>query len=505
VNPKPSRNSQLPRSFVLVAVLVVITSAVLVATSMIFMAQGRAVETSGAADAAQMRALAWSGVQLVMSELNDQRERLLNSQLPRLDHQYTVYETANRAGIIRLLPMSAGGQSLFSAEAGKLDVNAARPGTLAITGMIETAAADAIVTHRDQTLKRPYQSVAELLHVPGASITPRMLYGAIEELKPRDQAQQEPTDVAQRIAARLQPDRVRGIADILTVFAAEPAAQRDGKPRINLNQPWSDDLEQQISARFGAEAAAQVKGMTERGMKFETEASIINALNGADLAPRHWPDLLDAFTTESGEFHFGRMDINTAPAAALMALPEITSTQAAQIVSVRQQLSDDEKASIVWPVIAEIISPQTLAALAGRITTRCFMYQVRIAAGEVDPDEPDGSMTNPVIVEAIIDLSAPMPRIAYLRDISVLQAAAQIALEAARNETPFDVAALPEPELEEHQSLPEEPAPASGEAAPESSNPPTGNSPGEAEPSSPVGTMSSNATGRRIGRWLNGG
>lgn len=499
----------LARSFVLVAVLVVITGAVLVGTSMMFIAQGRAVDTSSTAEATQMRALAWSGVQLVMAELNDQREQLLSGQTPRLDRQYAVYDTASRAGVVRLLAMSADGRTLFSAEAGKLDLNSATPGMLGLTGMVEPAAAEAIVTHRDHTLKRPYQSIAELLHVPGASITPRALYGPIEELKPRDDAQQEARDLGERVAARLQSDRVRGLADVVTVFAVEPVLQRDGRPRINLNQPWSDDLGKAIAARFDEQAAQQVKSMMEAGTKFETEAAIVKTLIDAKVEPRLWPDLLDAFTAESGEFHFGRLDINTAPLPALMALPEITAAQAAQIASMRQQLSDDEKASIAWPVIAQIIPPQTLVALAGRITTRCLVYRVRIAAGEVNADEPDGPMSSPVILEAVIDLTAPTPRVAYVRDISVLQAAAQIALEASRNQPLID---LPDEAGDEGKSGAGGAEDAARPLADATNNetaalPDAGSQPDPSATRSATeqSTNTASATPRRVGRWLNGG
>ena len=494
------------RSFVLIAVLVVITGAVLVGTSMIFIAQGRVVETAGAADAAQMRALAWSGVQAVMSELNDQREQLLHSKTPRLDSQYTIYESESRAGIVRLLPMSADNQALTSPEAGKIDLNSATSGVLGLTGMIEPSSAEAIISFRDQNLKRPYQSVAELLLAPGAMITPQRLYGPLEELTPRDQAQQESMDLAERVAARLQTNRVRGLTDIVTVFSVEPVAQRDGKPRINLNQPWSEALGQQITSRFDAQVVLQVKTLMEQGTKFEKDGSIVKALIDAATDQRLWPDILDAFTTQPSEFQVGRLDINTAPLPALLTLPEITGAQAAQIISVRDQLSDDERSTIAWPVLSQVISPQTLVALADRITTRCFMYRLRVAAGEVNPDQPDGPMNNPVIFEVVIDLSSPKPRVAYMRDISVLQAAAQIALEATRTEPQFDIAQAPETGVSE--SLSEEAAPEASDA--ETVEPGLAASPdpqpADATQAPPASAKpAAPATARRIGRWLNGG
>ena len=71
--------------------LVIVGSAVLVATGVLFIAQGRAAEVAGSSDAVQSRALAWSGLQAVMARLADQRVRLLAGQTPEVDRQYTIY------------------------------------------------------------------------------------------------------------------------------------------------------------------------------------------------------------------------------------------------------------------------------------------------------------------------------------------------------------------------------------------------------------------------------
>ncbi len=234
-NPKSKiQNAAVQRKgFVLIAVLVVVGSAILVATGLLFIAQGRAADTAGAAESAQSRALAWSGVQVVMGQLNDQRERILNGELPRLDRQYTIYETRNRLGVIRLLPMSPGGDSLLSPEAGKLDLNSITAENLAKTGMIDPAIAAAVVSYRDQKLHRPFQSESELLNVPGGVITPTMFYGSIDQIKPRDQAQHVEGDLAERVLNRLQPQTARGVADIATVFSVETLLQKNGSPQIN--------------------------------------------------------------------------------------------------------------------------------------------------------------------------------------------------------------------------------------------------------------------------------
>ncbi len=167
--------------------------------------------------------------------------------------------------------------------------------------------------------------------------------------------------------------------------------------------------------------------MVEEGRTFDSEAELFQVLRFFNVEPDGWPEIVDAFTAESGEFHFGRVDINSAPYEALIALPSLGPDEAAAIVQMRESLSPDERATIAWPAIAGIVPPEAYDELAGRITTRCWTYRLRLAAGELDPDEPDGPLRSPVIYEAVIDLSAPRPRVAYLRNITLLQTTATLA------------------------------------------------------------------------------
>jgi DNA uptake protein ComE-like DNA-binding protein len=506
------------RSFVMIAVLVVVGSALLVATSLLFLSQERVSETVGASDQAQARALAWSGVRVVVSQLNDQRERILQGELPRLDPQYTIYETRTRLGIVRLLPVRSGSDQRFSPEAGKLDLNSINSEGLARTGLIDTSAAAAIIAHRDQTLGRPFQSVVELLNVPGAGISLEKLFGPIEKITPRTDAQMASADVGQRILARLDAQSITGLADVMTVFSVEPSLQFSGKRRINLNVPWSDDLSAQVAERFGQPAADMLKKAFDAGAKFDTPAKLIQAMLRAKIAVDDWPQVIDAFATDGDEYHFGLLDINTAPQEALLSLPGVTAEQAAQMVRVRQELSAQERASIAWPVISQIIKPEAFDQLAGRITTRCWTYRVRLAAGEVDAEHPDSDLKNPLLMyEAVIDLSAPKPRVAYLRDITVLQETASVAAQTAAEQS-LQFASSGD-EGSKSQIAKSEPPPtsapdlrassASRPEAPMTSRSKPSTAPSDGSSSNPTTKPASHenpnaSTRSRIGRWLPG-
>ena len=55
------------------------------------------------------------------------------------------------------------------------------------------------------------------------------------------------------------------------------------------------------------------------------------------------------------------------------------------------------------------------------ISTRCWIWKTRIAAGLVSVEDPDGPIRSPIILDLVVDLAAPVPRVAALRDISGLE------------------------------------------------------------------------------------
>jgi DNA uptake protein ComE-like DNA-binding protein len=418
------------RAFIMVAVLMIVGASLYVATYVLFQAQADVTSSSRAAQSVQLRSLAWSGVQAVMACINDQRERMLAGESPVIDGQYTIYESAGRMGIVRLLADPSTRQRLV-AEAGKLDLNTIDADALERTGMVDSQAAAAIVAFRSQQPGRRFQSVADLLRTPGGVITAETLWGPLDDFKLLDDSALRSQDLAQRVRDRLEEPHARGLADVVTVYSWEPAVQTNGSPRINLHQPWNENLAELIATRFSPEAAQMAKQIADSGVRLDREDKLFQTLRQYKVPTENWPALLDAFTTEPESLHMGRLDLNTAPAEALRGLPGITAEQAAQIVRVRSELSPHERSTIAWPAIAQVLPPESFDALAGHITTRCWTWQVMIAAGEVPADAPDGEMLSRVVYQAVIDSAGRRPRVAYLRDITSLAGVIQLSRAAA--------------------------------------------------------------------------
>jgi len=416
----PSVALKTRRGLALVAVLVVMGGALLVTTSLLFVVHAELAGCAGAAERAQTRALARSGIAVVVMQLNEQREEILAGRTPQIDQQFVIYETGTRTGIVRLLGVGPGGEQLVP-EAGKLDLQAADADALAATGLIDEMLAQEIMDYRSQSLGRPYQSVAELLRVPGMSS--EMLYGPIEEFAdPPDNP--SPDDTAPR-----------GLGDVVTVYGVEPALQRDGRLRINLNVPWSDELAARVTDQFGSDFAEALHGIMEN-TTFDSDSKIFQTLNFFDMPPEEWPDFVDTFMTDESELHYGRLDINTASHEALLSLPGLESEQAADIVQMRENLPDDQRATIAWPAIQGIVEADAYEQLGGLITTRSWTYRLRLAAGELDADNPDAPLAGAIVYELVVDLSSPRPRLAYLREITWLRTTALIAANTGVTDTP---------------------------------------------------------------------
>ena len=96
------------RSFVLIAVLVIVAVALLVATTLLVLVQAEHASAVHTRRELQSRAIARGGIDRVVAALDQQRDRILDGELPRLDEQYTIHESPQGLGIVRLLPVGAG-------------------------------------------------------------------------------------------------------------------------------------------------------------------------------------------------------------------------------------------------------------------------------------------------------------------------------------------------------------------------------------------------------------
>lgn len=412
------------RGFVLVAVLIVVGAAMLVATGALSTATADAAGADAARRATRGRALSLSALRAIADRLDRQRDALLAGEAPTLDEVLVLYESGGLAGVARLLPVGPDGAVLV-AEASKLDLNRVDAAMLVATGLVTEPVAAAIIARRSEL--GAFASVGELLTVPGLDAA--TLYGPLEEIEPMDDARGRERGLGERIADRLVGPEPRGLADLLTVHAHEPALQRSGVRRLDLATPWSEELGARLDERFGEGAGALVKGIIDQGTRFDSDAAIFRVMVDSSLEPEEWSDVLDGLTAE-GAVLVGRLDVNRAPYEALAALPGIEPDQAARLVDAREALDAERRATIAWPLLEEILAPEDYLELGTWLTVRSWTWRLRLAIGETDAADPEGAIAHPIILDVVVDLTEPTARIAELRDVTLLQIAARLALEA---------------------------------------------------------------------------
>jgi len=429
--PRGPRRPQ-RRGLVIVAVIVVVATVMLIASGMVARAASDRAALAGEERRIQQRIAAWSGVRAMMMAVSADREGILDGLAPASPADEAVlWEAGGQEWIVRLLPLGAAGETIV-AEAGKLDLSLVTSEDLLATGVLDPDSADAIIAARDRAAGRRPVAVAELAAARG--VDPETVLGPLDEIRTISAGAGLERDVAERVLDRLSAGRLEAITDLLTVHAVEPALQRDGTRRIVLPETWSDELGERLNERFGEGAATSIRQLLEAGVRFDGTAAIVGQLVRFDVPPADWGPFLDALTGDPADESVGRLDLNTASVPALRTLPGMTEEAAQAITDARSGLSAEERWTIAWPVMRGILEPEAFQGMADRLTTRCFTWRMRVAVGrrslEADPGDPLRDVT---VLEAVVDLAAPQPRLAELRDVTHLELAARLLL-AARDE-----------------------------------------------------------------------
>lgn len=443
------------RGSILVLALLVVTIGALVGMTVIYYAAADRRAAEMGVRTVQARAMAWSGVQIIMSELASQREQMLSGETPRVtDNWVAPAEESSRQGVRWGFRVKMVGAHPLESEAGKLDVNTVPEGVLAKVPGLSADIAKAIVQRRGS---RRFTSVAELVTIPG--ITHDALFGTPDAPSdPSEPGLADPDALLSESPAPLSLSR------LLTVFNFDPQVQvgvgpragdSAGKQCININVPWSDELGRAIEDRFDKGTADGVKGLMARGDTFKNRSDIVKKLRQFRIEPKDWLEVLDAFTTSADEYRVGTVDLQTAPAAVLECIPGISPEAAAEIVARRERLDPTRRATVAWPVLENIMKEDEFEQAVDMLSTRSLQWRVVIEAGVFSNDEegntaehaPWGSpaaaaasgasgslpadeaapLRDHVILEAVIDVASLRPRVAYLREATYLPTARLLA------------------------------------------------------------------------------
>ena len=425
--------------FALIAVLLVIGASTLAVTIFLRWSSAEIAIASASAQRSHSRLLVDSGIAIVLSELKSQRGEILEGRRPELDRTYVVHEGPVSSRIIRLLSVGPDRERLVPVG-GLLDLNRATSLQLQATGALTQIQSDLIIATRSTLPGGRYRTLDDLLRITSDDgtfiITPEMIHGPLEDLRPAREVLALEEDRGERAMQALGTARTSRLSDLLTVHSFEPLLQRDGTWRIDVAVPYSDELGLRFDRTFG-EGAGEVLRRIKMNVNLQDDVTLGALIaEGVDIADQ--PDILDKITAE-GRWASGRIDINTAPLEVLQTLPGLDPDSASALVDARESLSSSMRADITWPRDQRIIKPSTMYGLYGLITNRTWLWKLRFAAGTVPSEDLDSALENPVMVELVVDLSRPRPRLASLRDIGRLDLAVRLLEQVPLAETaPFD-------------------------------------------------------------------
>ncbi|MBL9120131.1 MAG: helix-hairpin-helix domain-containing protein [Phycisphaerae bacterium] len=419
------------RGLVLFAVLILVGSAVLVATAVVFIVGGEVAGGANEREVLRLRAAGLSAVETVAAKLGAQRSVMLEGGTPLLDETIELWDAGRETASARLLPVDAWGSTLV-AESGKVPLGAATIESLVDTGAMDEGLAGRVLALRDAGPR--LLSVDAMLASRGGAdgLTVSELLGPPDSLAvalSADGRERRDRALEASVGANAMSGS-RPVRDLVTTFAFEPPVQSDGSPRVRLDGEWTDDRRGGIDAILGGGSAALLESAMKEGSP--TFGTLFAAWRSKHADPREWHAFLDACALGEGPFE-DRLDVLRATPEALRSLPGISKDIAERIVREREGLPAEQRRSIAWLAEREIIDAETCAGLVERATTRSFVWRVRVHAALARNGEP---ATRPgVVFEAVIDCSAARPRVALLRDLSALDTVATMLASAGAKAT----------------------------------------------------------------------
>jgi len=433
-------------AFVLVGVLVVVMLLSMVAASLMFSLKAENTAALSSAGAEQAWAAAMSGIEEAMrvARLPGSME-FDRADAPGLFKDRLVADDGvNRWYFTVFSPGEPDGSGALryglTDEAGKLNLNNASETNLLRLPRMTRSLAHALLDFLDaddaphpegaeqeyyDALPRPYKirngplrTLDELLLVRG--FTPAAVYGEDANTNFRLDPNENDSDET------APPDDGDGKLDLglrqyLTVSSYEYDHDAEGNPRVNLNEP-SDPLPRADLPEALTNCILVLRSnnitLTHPAELLEARFKVKDAAGRDTEVPsgvgkEELARVLDLFTTHNELTRAGLVNVNTASAEVLAALPGLDEGQAEAIVSARRGLSADRKQTIAWLYTEDVLPAEAFKAVAPYLTARGRQYSFHVVGYGV----PCGRFR---VLDVVIDCAPAEPVIAYVRDLTRL-------------------------------------------------------------------------------------
>lgn len=403
-SPRPTRRA----AMVLLAVLVVVVLGALMGTIALEQSSMTATNARLSLQRRAARALAWSGLQGVLCEIEQSRDGLLAGQSPDITPEWTLFESGPTFGRIRLraIGVEDGEEGpTIESESAKLNLNASTPEMLA----------------RLAGLGAERGAAAHGLAASGGG------GGGIASVEDLRLAGIDPADEAGMLGG-VPLERVA------TAYSLDPelrAGDGSGAERARWDAAAGALDRRTVGDRSVEEVIERLSGA---GIDLASADATAAALLSLGIDSAVWSAVWDALAfSDTGRE--GLVDICRAPEAVLACVPGFEG-RAGEIVAARSRLGADRTRTQAWPLESGIVTREEMAAALPWIATRSLFWRVRVAGEIVRTEEQTGEerIVASVVFDAVIDASGDRARVAYLRDSSFGDAApgigAMLALES---------------------------------------------------------------------------
>jgi DNA uptake protein ComE-like DNA-binding protein len=303
----------------------------------------------------------------------------------------------------------------------------------------------------------PFETVEELLLVRG--VTPDLLFG--RDVNRNGMIDVHEVDVPLNAALDTGDGSLdRGWSGLLTLYSAEKNVDKNGIPRIDINNEDLKTLHEELSevmdpswATFivayrqnGADSSEsdETEPVTDQELDFSRPARVpivqVLDLIGINVRARladnagsvllkspfaddpfamgtYLPTLMDSVTATADPIIPGRVNINQAPWSVLLTIPGMTTDIANAIVSQRdmtgQDVNDPNLEHETWLLSRGIVTLDEMRLFMPYMTAGGDVYRAQVV-GYFDRGNISAR------AEVVIDATSVYPRIVFWRDISHL-------------------------------------------------------------------------------------
>ena len=326
-------------------------------------------------------------------------------------------------------PLPGGDRLGLEDESARMNANTASAAMLGKLPGLSAGVATAFVELRDRALaqgdvseplrplsgvSRPFATQAQLAVALAASFTRERSYpiradspaaGPVPPAGPEE----DDSDLAAQ---------VEGVLRYLTVYTRQRNVDSRGRPRVNINTATESELTEVLATALSQEEIeAVLNARADRAFgsigSLLTRPMYITDEWGREKPVRidraAFQQIADRLTVTDRKILTGLVNVNTAAAEVLRALPGVSQADAARIESSRNSLRSedlrDRAEGIAW--LLDVVGDETFAAVCSLVTTRSqqFRLHVRLRVNRTEdfpPSERNFSRYAPYILNRCV-------------------------------------------------------------------------------------------------------